>query len=43
MGQTVSGDLWDHLYSAAISDSDGAVQPKFVPAVEGFSSLCRRR
>jgi type III restriction enzyme len=37
MGQTVSGDLWDHLYSAGYLGSDGAVQPKFVPAVEGFT------
>jgi type III restriction enzyme len=37
MGQAVSGDLWDHLYDAGYLGSDGAVQPKFVPAVEGFT------
>jgi type III restriction enzyme len=37
MGQAVSGDLWDHLYNAGYLGSDGSVQPKFAPAVEGFT------
>lgn len=37
MGQAVSGDLWNHLCNAGYLDLDGAVQPKFAPAVEGFT------
>jgi type III restriction enzyme len=37
MGQPVSGDLWDHLSASGYLDSEGVVQPKFAPAVEGFA------
>lgn len=37
LGQAASGDLWDHLYKAGYLDSDGAVEPKFAPTVEGFT------
>lgn len=36
MGQDISRDLWEHLCANGYLDSEGTVQPKFAPAVDGF-------
>jgi len=36
MGQSVSGDLWQHLGANGYLDSAGIVQPKFAPSTDGF-------
>jgi type III restriction enzyme len=36
MGQSASGDLWQHLCAKGYLDSTGVVQPKFAPTADGF-------
>jgi type III restriction enzyme len=36
MGQDVSRDLWEHLCADGYLDSEGIVQPKFAPTIDGF-------
>jgi type III restriction enzyme len=36
IGQPASRDVWEYLCTAGYLDSEGVVQPKFDPAVDGF-------
>jgi type III restriction enzyme len=36
MGQSVSSDLWTHLWSNGYLNAEGVVQPKFDPTTDGF-------
>jgi type III restriction enzyme len=36
LGQRVSRDLWEHFCAAGYLDSEGVVQSKFAPTVDGF-------